>query len=544
VQAPVAAAIVVPVTLEHTMAHTPCFRRWQRWIAAATLAEREGVPADEALHRLASRRRVLQAGAAAAALGPLALRAAPGARGAEVAIVGAGLAGLYAATLLQGKSAAVRLFEADTRVGGRVWSLRGHFPGQVAERGGELIDTTHVTLRGLANAYGLTLESYAASQLPGEESFYFDGRHYSEAQVVEEFRAFVPALKDDLARLSNGPTATAYNEHDRRLDFTSLADYLLQRGAGPLIRQVLDVAYTIEFGREIAQQSSLAMLFFIAANRRKSFTPFGVFSDERFHIVEGNDAVPTRMAAGLARPVELGHRLLRVARRADGRIELTFDLGAARVQTLHDAAVLTLPAPAMREVEFHTSLALPAANRFAIDHLDYGTSSKLMIGFHGRPWWERHASNGSSLSDLANHQSTWESNPSQAVALQRGLLTDFSGGERGARLDPRRTAAEADAFLADLDRVWPGSAALARRDGRGRPLAHLENWARLPLYGGGYTNNQPGYFTMLEGLYARPAGNLHFAGEHTDSFYSYQGFMEGALLSGARAADEVLRGLR
>lgn len=433
------------------------------------------------------------------------------------------------------------MFEADTRVGGRVWSLRGFFPGQVAERGGELIDTTHVTLRGLAKAYGLTLESYAASQLPGEETFVFDGRHYSEAQVVEEFRAFVPALKDDLARLSNGPTAAAYNHHDRRLDFTSLADYLVQRGAGPLIRQVLDVAYTIEFGREISAQSSLAMLFFIAANRRRAFTPFGVFSDERFHIVEGNDAVPARMAAGLARPVELGHRLLRVARRADGRVQLTFDHG---VQTLHDAVILTLPAPAMRGVEFHASLALPAANRFAIEHLDYGTNSKLMIGFHGRPWWERHGSNGASYSDLPNHQSTWESNPSHAVALQRGLLTDFSGGERGARLDPARTAAEAEAFLADLDHVWPGSAALARRDSRGRPLAHLENWSRLPLYRGAYTNNQPGYFTTLDGLYARPAGNLYFAGEHTDSFYSYQGFMEGALLSGARAADEVLRGFR
>jgi monoamine oxidase len=518
----------------------------RQWLAAATLAERERLSADEALRRVRlPRRMLLRAGAAAALLGPQALRAAPGARGAEVAVVGAGLAGLYAATLLAAKGAGVRVFEADgARVGGRVWSLRGVFPGQVAERGGELIDTTHVTLRGLANAFGLTLESYAASKLPGEETFYFASRHVSEAQVVEEFRAFVPALKHDLTRLSNGPTAAAYNEHDRRLDFTSLADYLVQRGAGPLIRAVLDVAYTIEFGRATTQQSSLAMLFFIAANRRKSFTPFGVFSDERFHIVEGNDAVAAGLARTLPRPVELGHRLLRVARRADGRIALTFDAGgAAAVQTVHDAAVLTLPAPAMRAIDFHPSLALPAANRFAIDHLDYGTNSKLMIGFHGRPWWERHAGNGSGYSDLPDHQSTWETNPSRAVALQRGVLTDYSGGARGARLDPAQTQAEAAAFLADLERVWPGSAALARRDAQGRVLAHLENWSRLPLFGGAYTNNQPGYFTTLEGLYARPAGNLHFAGEHTDSFYSYQGFMEGALLSGARAADEVLRGL-
>jgi monoamine oxidase len=348
-------------------------------------------------------------------------------------------------------------------------------------------------------------------------------------------------LKDDLSKLSNGPTALAYNEADRRLDFTSLRDYLALRGAGPLLRAVLDVAYTIEFGRETDRQSALALLFFIATNRRQAFTPFGVFSDERFHIVEGNDAVARGLAAGLPSPVALSHRLLRVARQADGRVRLSFATPAGTVETTHDAVVLALPAPAMRQVEFAASAALPASNRFAIDQLDYGTNSKLMLGFRGRPWYERSNGNGASYSDLPNHQSTWETNPSLALAGVRGVITDYSGGERGARLDPTHPQTEAEAFLGDLDTVFPGSAAMARRDARNRLVCHLENWSRNPLFMGAYTNNQPGYFTTIEGLYARPAGNLFFAGEHTDSFYSYQGFMEGALLSGARAADEVLR---
>ncbi len=165
----------------------------------------------------------------------------------------------------------------------------------------------------------------------------------------------------------------------------------------------------------------------------------------------------------------------------------------------------------------------------------------MMVGFNGRPWYERNNSNGASYSDLANHQSTWETNPSLALNGSRGVLTDFSGGERGARLDPARLQTEASAFLGDLERVYPGSAVLARRDHTGRVQAHLENWSKLPLFKGAYSNNAPGYFTTIEGLYAKPAGNIFFAGEHTDSFYSCQGFMEGALLSGARAADEVLR---
>ncbi|MES2990635.1 MAG: FAD-dependent oxidoreductase [Pseudomonadota bacterium] len=531
------------------MARTRFFQKIQQLIRVAEHCARTDEPAAEALQRLRAqaaqppRRHVLRAaaGLGLAATLPMPLRAAPGAGGTNVAVVGAGFAGLHAATLLAGKGARVQVFEAGDRVGGRVWSLRGVFPGQVAERGAELIDTTHSTLRGLAGAYGLTLESYAANKLPGEEAFYFFGRHWTEAQVVEEFRGFVPALRDDLSKLSNGPTALSYNQTDRRLDFTPLSDYLVQRGAGPLIRAVLDVAYTIEFGRDINRQSALAMLFFIATNKRQAFTPFGVFSDERFHIVEGNDAVAQSMAAALPQAVRLGHRLLRVARQADGRVRLSFATAGGTIDTVHDAVVLTLPAPMMRQVEFAASVSLPAGNRFAIDQFDYGTNSKMMIGFNGRPWYERSNSNGASYSDLANHQSTWETNPSQAKAFSRGVLTDFSGGDRGARLDPAKLQTEATAFLVDLDQVYPGSSVLARRDNRGRVQAHLENWSRLPLFQGAYSNNQPGYFTTIEGLYARPAGNVHFAGEHTDSFYSYQGFMEGALLSGARAADEVLR---
>ena len=243
------------------MARTQSFRQVGELLRVATYCERTGVPAAEALPdlrmRAANRRRFLKLAAGAGMLAAAPLRAAPNASGADVAIVGAGLAGLYAASVLSGKRARPRVFEAGDRVGGRVWSLRGFFPGQVAERGGELIDTTHTTLRGLANAYGLTLESYAANKLPGDEAFHFFGRSWTEAEVVEEFRAFVPAMKDDLSRLSNGPTAFSSNETDRRLDFTPLSDYLVQRGAGPLLRAVLDVAYTIEFGREISRQSAL-----------------------------------------------------------------------------------------------------------------------------------------------------------------------------------------------------------------------------------------------------------------------------------------------
>lgn len=531
------------------MARSDVFDRLQRCLKVALYCERTGKPAREALEELADpqtvdreRRRILTMGAGAALLAAPVIRpvlAAPGVAG-DVAIVGAGLAGLTAAYTLLGKGVFANVFEAADHVGGRCYSLRNFFPGQVAERGGELIDTGHQTMRGFANAFGLTLESL--SRQPGEIFYYIDGDLYNEAQVVEEFRAFVPAMRNDVKRLSY-PTADSFTESDRELDFTNLKDYLETRGAGRLIRQVLDVAYNIEYGREIEQQSCINLLLFIHADRRAKFEPFGIFSDERFHVVEGNDRIPTGIAERLPQGINFGHKLIRARKLYDGRLQLTFDVNGKAVETAHDAVVLALPFSVLKEVELHASLGLPAWKRFAIDNYFYGTNSKMMIGFNGRPWFDIHGSNGSSYSDLANHQNTWETNPALASS-SNGILTDYSGGLRGEHLDPNRVQAEATAFLGDLEKIYPGAMDFAVKTAPNKYLVHLENWSKNPLYKGSYTCNAPGYFTTIAGNEAKPVGNIFFAGEHTNSFYDWQGFMEGACLSGISAASAVFDGLR
>jgi monoamine oxidase len=124
-------------------------------------------------------------------------------------------------------------------------------------------------------------------------------------------------------------------------------------------------------------------------------------------------------------------------------------------------------------------------------------------------------------------------------------MVDYTGGNLGARLGARngspnaqQVQTDADRFASDLDLILPGCKASAARSG-GQYLVHVENWLLHPLTKGAYTNNQPGYFTGLEGLYAQASGNLVFAGEHTDSFYNFQGYMEGGVASGSRAATQV-----
>ncbi|HBL62201.1 MAG TPA: amine oxidase [Cyanobacteria bacterium UBA8803] len=456
----------------------------------------------------------------------------------QVAIIGAGLAGLACGYELKKNGINATLYEASNRLGGRCYSLGGAFPGtvtfpgQVVERGGEFIDNLHKTMLGYVQEFKLQVEDL--SKQPGEVFYYFNGQRYAESAVVDEFRNFVAAMRADLRTLSGEPTADNYTESDRKLDFTTLQDYLDTRDAGSLIKAAIKAAYIGEYGREISEQSCLNFLLFIHADKRSKFRPFGVFSDERYHVIGGNQQIVEGLRNRLAGQINFGKKLVAARKDSAGKVELTFNDGSSRK---FDAVVFAIPFSTLREVNLQ-GLQLPAQKLFAINNLRYGTNAKLMVGFNRRPWAVQ-GSNGSSYADLPYLQGTWETNPSNATN-NRGVITNYSGGKLGAGLNPNNVQQEANNFLNDFNRIFPGASTAATRNGN-QLLAHLEHWPSNPLTKGSYTCNQPGYFTTIANNEGKPVGNLYFAGEHANSFYDWQGFMEGAALSGIDAAKQILQ---
>ncbi|HJU65369.1 MAG TPA: FAD-dependent oxidoreductase [Gemmatimonadaceae bacterium] len=524
------------------MARSPLFSLVRRSLQLASESGRRDVPADEIgqLERersMISRRRFVATtatAAAAVALEGCGIRRLPAPiSGMEpVLIIGGGIAGLTAGYRLRQAGIPVRIIEAQQRSGGRMHSLRGFFAdGQVCELGGELIDSNHQQVRALATELGIEIDDLAGDD-PALDSdvWYFGGARRSDREVVEAFTPIASRIREDLATLG-GDGSVGYREPNggEALDRMSIAEWLDRAGARGWIRDLLDVAYTTEYGLEIEQQSSLNLLLMIDPAPE----PFRIFgeSDERFHVRGGNDRIVRTLADRLGDAIELDTRLEALSARPDG----TFVCSLRRGETSFDATaghvLLAIPFTLLRDVRLNVDL--PPVKRRAIAELGYGTSAKLMVGFSQRAWRTAHRSNGSVLSDLP-FQLCWETS-----RLQRGssgILTNFTGGAHGVELGQGTAAEQASAFVQQLERPFAG--VTATRAGMREVRAH---WPSHPFTRGSYASYLVGQWTGISGAEGERVGRLLFAGEHCS--LEAQGFMEGGCETGQSAAAEILRDL-
>jgi monoamine oxidase len=492
----------------------------------------------EASKRLTRRRLLRDAGVAGLALagaGSLA-RVARAVAAPRIVVVGAGLAGLTAAYRLKQAGYLVQVYEASDRLGGRCWTIRGAFAeGQIAEHGGELIDQGHTALRQLAAELGLKLDNLLQGELNGTEpTYYFDGKPYPHAQAIDDLKAIWQKLHSDLSAASYPTLYNLSTERGRQLDRMSIIDWIEESVPGGMaspLGQLLDVAYTIEYGADSDVQSSLNLLYLLGYRGQGQLRIFGA-SNEKYRVVGGNDQVPTLLAQRLTGQVTSGSALVAIRRRSDGAYTLCFDEGSASRTITADRVVLALPFSILRSAVDISKAGFSARKLTAIREQGMGTNSKLHVQFKTRHW-NALGSNGETYADTG-YQNTWE--VTRAQSGRAGILVDYTGGAIGASFGSGTAASRVPKFLGQIEPVLPGIG--AQWNGR----ATLDHWTSNPWTKGSYSYWKVGQYTKFAGAEREREGNCHFAGEHTS--IDFQGYLNGAVETGERAAGEILADLK
>jgi monoamine oxidase len=508
------------------MARTPLTRLLQQ--AIAEVAASNG--------RQVSRRDALKLGgalglAAAAAAAPAPARAAPAPAPRRIAIVGGGLAGLACAYQLKQAGQTATVYEASDRVGGRSWTLRGAFAdGQLVERGGQLIDQSHSAIRQLAGRLGLQLDNLLQAEANGTEPLYHvDGQPYTYGQATEDLKVIYQKLHRDLSAAGYPTRYDSFTTRGQELDRMSILDWINESvpgGMGSRLGQLLEIAYTIEYGADAGQQSALNLLYLLGFSGQGQLRIFGP-SNEKYAIRGGCDQLPARLAAQLQGQIQLGHQLVAV-RQSGTTVTITLKQGSRTRTVTADRVVLALPFSILRSSVDFSGAGFKPLKQTAIGELGMGTNAKLHVQFADRHW-EGLGCNGETFADRG-YQNTWDESRTQAG--RSGILINYTGGTVGASFGSGSPSSRARQFLAQLEPVLPGIT--AKWNGR----ATIDHWLSHPWTKGSYSFWKVGQYTRFAGVESEPEGNCHFAGEHTS--IDFQGYLNGAVESGQRAAQELL----
>lgn len=449
------------------------------------------------------RREVLEAGPllAACLLGwRLRERRAGASQRGHVVVVGAGMAGLSAARELQSRGYRVTVVEARQRIGGRTWT--DHSLGAPIDLGASWIEGTRGNpVAALATQFGV--RTVATGQDLG--AWGPDGRRLSDATIEGYDKAF-EELMGEVERLAAS--------FDRDISI------------GEGVRRALE-GETLDAGERRALDWAMAALSTDSAADLDEMSLLHADDDDGFGggdviLPGGYVQIVDRLASGL--DVRLGHQATRIDYQGP-EVQVTTTRGAIR----GDRVVVTLPLGVLKAGVVQFTPPLPAGTEHAIATLAMGVLNKTVLRFP-RPFWP--AVDGFGF--LSDTPGEYPEIFNHHKATGQPVLVAFAAGRFGRRLEGRSDPEIQDRLVAILRRMFGASSP--------QPVAMVQTrWAADPFARGSYAFVPLGGRAVARKALSEPvAGRLYFAGEATST--EYPGTVHGAVLSGLREAQRIIRG--
>ncbi|MFN8412014.1 MAG: FAD-dependent oxidoreductase [Anaerolineales bacterium] len=441
----------------------------------------------------------------------------------SIIVIGAGMAGLSAALDLHRAGYQVTVLEARERVGGRVYSIRTFSNGLVAEGGGEYIDSHHVRMLALAKEFGLSLGEVGSWQGQSGDWGAFENKagllsdqELWKTDLNTEYGKMWQALAT-LGKFVEDPHNPQASSKARELDQQTALDWINQQAVHPLGRTMFIQHIRSEYTCEPENFSLLdlarnASLYYQDPNQ----WPI------TYRIIGGNDLLPQSIAKQI--PDIRLNAIVTSLRVQSEKTIVTYKQGDSYHTIESDFAILAIPLTTARHIDFQSSLS--PAHQKMVNEVTYGAVTKVLIEYRKKFWLEKNW-NGRLFTD-GPVVLTWDA--TSHIQSEHGILTAYTGGLPGATLTKLSDAERIQTAVSFIEKLFPGSQDLIENTAtiawRNEAFSQCSYMALAP---GEVTTHWKSLFTS--------AGRLYFAGEHATAI---QGFMEGAVESGQRAAKNIM----
>lgn len=444
----------------------------------------------------------------------------------DVAIAGAGLSGLTAATDLAAQGLNVIVLEARERVAGR--NEGGFFAdGQPIELGGQWVGPSQDAVLQLiadlklqtftVHDEGASLLVYGGRRLQGNDaSFGLPTEPAAEfARLVEVIDTTCQSI--DLQRPWLSPQAA-------RLDRMNVASWLDENCHDRVARELMEVLLASIFAAEPEEYSALHFLFYLASGGglHRMMTTIGGAQEAR--VLGGAHRISERLAQRLDEAVSLNEEVLGIRHFREG----------VEVQTIHRSiwakrALVTLP-PTLAG-RLHYDPPMPANRDALTSQMPAGNVLKFQVMYE-TPFWRQAGLSGTVLS-LDHDVSLVYDNC--VPDSDKGILVGFVEGHHAKTFNELDEEERERRVLANLVDFFGLQAE--------RPVEMLQrNWSEEPFTRGCYGGRLgTGLWTHLGDQLRRPVGPIHWAGAETATVWN--GYMDGAIRSGQRAAKEIAQAL-